>query len=94
MTYKELQKRLNPIEYYYVVYPDKRYCVEFNNIENSKGYIAAFGGELYDHFPYADFGYDDPYTFTEEWEVFNTQGKIEYDFDSSGNIMEVCGGTI
>lgn len=90
---KDLKQRLETKDYNYIVYPEKKVCIEVDSV-NSHVYVQTFGGIAYDHFPYEEYGYTDPYSFTEEWEVFGNSGRIEYEFDKDGLIREVCGGII
>lgn len=93
MTLRELKNRLVFPEFSYIVYPDKKVCIEVSK-EFGSVYSNIFGGILYEYFPYAEYGFEDPYTFTEEWEVCGASGRITYDFDAKGYVKETINGII
>ena len=65
-------------EYFYAVNANTKTCVEFYcSREDFYGYVNAFKvPEHYDHFPYAESGYEDPYNFIDEWSVYNTDTEL------------------
>ena len=91
---KELKERFNITEYCYIAYPEKKVCIEIEDAERGRAYIQTFGGILHTNFPYEEYGYEDPYNFTNEWELFGTQGRITYEVNDKGIVEEVIGGII
>ena len=89
MTIKEFKQRLTETEFGYIVYPNKEICIEMEDIEKAKIYAKIFGGIFYDHFPYEEYGFEDPYTFCNTWTVTNQNDDIiEYEVTAEG-VQEV-----
>jgi hypothetical protein len=65
-------------EYFYAVNTNTKTCVEFYcSKEDFYSYVNAFEiAKYYDHFPYAECGYEDPYNFIHEWTVYNSDTKL------------------
>lgn len=80
-TIKDLKLRLKTTEYYYLVFEKTKTIIEFTDWIEAQVYHRYFGGKMYLYYPYKQFGYDDPYTFTEEWTLMNRDGEtIKYDW--------------
>ena len=89
---KELKERLNTKDYAYIVYPNKKICIEMEDPEKATIYAKIFNGLAYDHYPYEEYGYEDPYAFTEEWTILtNLDERVSYDFTDNGVLVEVIG---
>lgn len=89
MTFKDCLKNLKSTTYYYLSYPDNKTCYEFNNVASASKYQSTFGGTLTDYFPYKDYGFEDPYAFTEAWKVHNAANDvISYEVDAAGKVIE------
>ena len=90
MSIKDLQERLTVQDYFYVVLPDKQICIELEDYNKAVAYAKAFGGIAYDIFPYEQYGFEDPYTFTEEWTILSNYGEtISYEIGDDGLVQEV-----
>lgn len=70
---KKVKEQLTVPEYSYVVFPDSKICFELNNSKGAAMFAEAFDGQMYPYYPYEDFGYEDPYTFTNEWTVYSAE---------------------
>ena len=82
---KEIKEKLNEQNYYYIVAPRKKICIEMTDKEEAEAYAAIFGALVYDYFPYAEYGYKDPYTFTNAWRVFDTEARgVHYEVSYAG----------
>ena len=78
---KELKERLTEVNYVYVALPTQGVIAEFTDEKMAHAYAKTFNGVFWDHFPYAEYGFEDPYTFTNTWVVLETSGEIvEYDW--------------
>ena len=89
---KALKERLKTKDYVYIVYPNKKICIEMEDLEKAIIYAKIFNGLVYDGFPYEKYGYEDPYTFTEEWTVLtNLDERVSYNFADNGDVVEVIG---
>lgn len=79
---KAIKEKIMVTNYVYVVLPDKKICIELEDMDKAKAYAKAFGGEVREVFPYAEYGFEDPYTFTNEWTILVNYGdKVEYEID-------------
>lgn len=95
MLIKDLKERLSRTpDYCYIVYPAKKICFEVMFEEEAQAYANTFGGIVFTHFPYAEYGYSDPYAFTEEWTVLDADGQIKYEVDNEGLVQEVNYGAV
>ena len=93
MTIRDLKERLTETEYVYVAIPNKDVIAEFTDVETAKGYASAFGGVVWDHYPYAEYGFEDPYTFANTWVTISSQGDIiEYNVSEDNAVIEVVVG--
>ena len=87
---KEFFDKLNIEDYIYVVLPEKKVCVELTDSEQASMYAKVFGGYISEVYPYAEYGYEDPYTFTNEWTVLVNSGDVaHYEVNENGEVMEV-----
>ena len=78
------------VDYAYIVFPNKEECIEIEDPEVAHIYAKIFGGIYYDHFPYAEYGFEDPYNFANTWVVTNMNGDIiEYNVEPDGTVKEV-----
>lgn len=93
MNIKDLKERLTETEYVYVAIPSKEVVAEFTDKEKATAYARAFNGIVYDYFPYKNYGYEDPYSFANNWIVLNTEGDIiEYNVTKDNTVAEVVVG--
>ena len=93
MSIKDLKERLAETEYVYVAIPSKEVIAEFTDREMATAYAQAFNGIVYDYFPYEVYGFEDPYSFSNEWVVLNTEGDIiEYNVAEDNTVVEVVVG--
>ena len=93
MNIKDLKERLTETEYVYVAIPSKEVVAEFTDKEKATAYARAFNGIVYDYFPYENYGYKDPYSFTNNWIVLNAEGDIiEYHVTEDNTVEEVVVG--
>ena len=93
MSIKDLKERLTEIEYVYVAIPSKEVVAEFTDMEVARGYAQAFGGVVWNHFPYAEYGFEDPYNFSNTWVTLNEDGDIiEYNVTEDNIVVEVVAG--
>lgn len=89
MMIKDLKERLTKTDFGYIVYPDKELCIEMEDLENARIYAKIFDGIFYDHFPYEEYGFEDPYTFCNTWIITNqVDDIIEYKVTENG-VQEV-----
>ena len=87
---KEFFDKLNTEDYVYVVLPEKKICVELTDYEQAGVYAKAFGGYVSEVYPYAEYGYEDPYTFTNEWTILVNYGDTaRYEVNENGEVVEV-----
>lgn len=85
-----IKKRLTETEYVYVAIPTKEVIVEFTDTEVASAYAKTFNGVVWNHYPYEEYGYEDPYAFTNDWVVLNSAGNIiEYDVTEDNIVVEV-----
>ena len=90
MTIKECIKNLKVEDYFYVVLPDRKICIELEDYDKAVAYSKSFGGEVSEVFPYEQYGFEDPYTFTEEWTVLTNYGDtVSYEVGEDGIVKEV-----
>mgnify|MGYP003297470051 CR=1 FL=1 len=93
MNIKDLKERLVEVDYVYVAIPEHKAIVEFTDMEVASAYAKAFGGIVYNYFPYEKYGFEDPYNFSNEWVVLNEAGDIiEYEVSEDSIVMEVVAG--
>ena len=93
MSIKDLKERLTETEYVYVAIPSKEVVAEFTDAEVASAYAKAFGGVVWDHFPYAEYGFEDPYSFSNTWVTLDAEGDIiEYNVMADNIIVEVVAG--
>ena len=82
--------KINVTEYKYLVMPEGLFVFEMDKSQNITIYQKTFGGIVYDHFPYAEYGYEDPYNFVNNWIVTLADGSIlTYEVDENGYVVEV-----
>lgn len=75
-------------ELYYVVSEKHKTIFELP-AEIAEGYANALGFALYTKYPYEAFGYEDPYTFTNDWTLIIATGEvIKYDENFNEIVME------
>jgi hypothetical protein len=90
MSIKEFVDNLKVENYVYVVLPEKQICVELTDYEKAQAYAKAFGGYVSEIYPYAEYGYEDPYTFTDEWTILVNYGDtVHYEVNENGEVVEV-----
>lgn len=78
------------VDYAYIVFPNNKVCVEIQDPEVAQIYQKTFGGILYNHFPYEEYGFEDPYAFVNEWSFTNAEGNtIEYNVTDAGVVEEI-----
>lgn len=93
MTIKDLKERMTEIDYVYVALPRQEVVAEFTDIEVANAYAKSFNGVVYKHFPYQEYGFEDPYEFTNTWTVVDAEGDIiEYQVNDSNQVEEVVVG--
>ena len=75
------------INFFYVVFENRKIVIESEDERFAKAYADTFDGKYYTYFPYADYGYEDPYSFLEEWKLWDSNGNvISYRWD--GDILQ------
>ena len=93
MTIKNLKERLTETEYVYVAIPSKEVVAEFTDAEVASAYAKAFGGVVWNHFPYSEYGFEDPYSFSNTWVTLDAEGDIiEYNVTADNIVVEVVAG--
>ena len=93
MSIKDLKERLTETEYVYVAIPSKEVVAEFTNAKVASAYAKAFGGVVWNHFPYAEYGFEDPYNFSNTWVTLDAEGDIiEYNVAEDNIVLEVVAG--
>ena len=93
MAIKDLKERLTEIDYVYVAIPSKEVVAEFTDVEVASAYAKAFGGVVWNHFPYEEYGFEDPYNFSNTWVMLNENGDIiEYNVTEDNIVVEVVAG--
>lgn len=71
-------------DFYYIVVEKSKTVFEMP-ASMAITYAKVFNLPYYTHYPYAEFGYEDPYNFTNEWEVYNTKNqRITYGLSYAG----------
>lgn len=89
MSIKHFVKNLHTEDYYYLVFPDRHLCFELAGVRKALVYTNTFGGKLYSHFPHEEYGYYDPYNFSNDWTVYADDGKIiKYELDARNQVLE------
>ena len=84
MSIRECLKNLKAEDYFYVTIPEKKICIELEDYDKAVAYSKSFNGELSKVFPYEQYGFEDPYTFANEWTVLVNYGdKVEYEIDGN-----------
>ena len=72
------------IDYGYIVDEKNKTIIEAE-LDKAQVLAHAFGKVCLTYFPYADYGYEDPYNFSNEWTVFNEDGqRITYGLSYAG----------
>ena len=93
MSIKDLKERLTETDYVYVAIPSKEVVAEFTDAEVAFAYAQAFGGVVWNHFPYKEYGFEDPYNFSNTWVTLDAEGDIiEYNSYSDNTVLEVVVG--
>ena len=93
MSIKELKAKLTNVDYIYIALPNRLVVAEFIDKDCAIAYAQAFKGVYWEHLPYKEYGYDDPYNFSNEWMVLNHKGDlVEYDIDKDNYVVEVLKG--
>lgn len=93
MSIKDLKERLTEIDYVYVAIPNKEVVAEFTDIKVASAYAKAFGGVVWNHFPYKEYGFEDPYNFSNTWIMLDEKGDIiEYNVSENNIVVEVVAG--
>ena len=93
MSIKDLKERLTETEYVYVAIPSKEVVAEFTDAEVASAYAKAFGGVVWNHFPYEEYGFEDPYSFSNTWVILDAEGDIiEYNVSEDNIVLEVVAG--
>ena len=93
MSIKDLKERLTENDSVYVAIPSKEVVAEFIDAEVASAYAKAFGGVVWDHFPYAEYGFEDPYNFSNTWVTLDAEGDIiEYNVSEDNIVLEVVVG--
>ena len=72
------------IEYGYIVDEKNKTVME---VELSKAQVLAraFGKVCLTYFPYEDYGYEDPYNFSNDWTILNEDGqRVTYSLSYAG----------
>ena len=79
--------------YNYVAIPNKEVVAEFTDAEVASAYAKAFDGVVWSHFPYEEYGFEDPYSFSNTWIMLNENGDIiEYNVTEDNIVVEVVAG--
>lgn len=93
MNIKDLKERLIETEYVYVAIPNQEVVAEFTDRRVATAYAKAFNGIVWNHFPYKEYGFEDPYNFSNKWVVLDKMGDIiEYNVAEDNTVMEVVVG--
>lgn len=85
----DLKERLHEEEYVYFVKEDTKEVFE-HNLDSGLNLMAD--AKVFKEFPYEHYGYEDPYTFTNEWTVYTVRGVVKYEVDKNGKVQEVYHG--
>lgn len=89
MSIKKFVEKLKVEDYFYIVLPEKKVCVELTDYDKAIAYSRAFGGIVFEYFPYEEYGFEDPYTFTEERTVLTNYGdKVTYEVGENSVVQE------
>ena len=65
--------------YFYLVNESTKTCAEFYEEFPTEEFIKEYtdkGLKFYDHFPYVEYGFEDPYNFIAEWYVYNEENRL------------------
>ena len=90
MSIKDLKERLTETEYVYVAIPSKEVIAEFTDARVASAYAKTFDGVVWDHFPYKEYGFEDPYNFSNAWVTLDKNGDIiEYNVSEDNIVLEV-----
>lgn len=90
MSIKEYIENLKVKDYFYVTIPERKICIELEDYDKAVAYAKSFGGELSEVFPYEQYGFEDPYTFTDEWTILTNYGDVvSYEVSEDGAVSEV-----
>lgn len=82
--------KINVAKYKYLVMPESHFMIEVDSSQDINIYQKTFGGIIYDHFPYIEYGYEDPYNFSNDWTMTLMSGDIlTYEVDENDYINEV-----
>ena len=93
MSIKDLKERLTETGYVYVAIPNQEVVAEFTDREVATAYAKAFNGIVWNHFPYKEYGFEDPYNFSNKWVVLDKMGDIiEYNIAENNTVVEVVTG--
>ena len=85
-----MKNRTKVIDYAYIVDEKNKTIIETESMEHAIWYAKAFNKMALSYFPYADYGYEDPYNFTNDWTVIGTDGNVvKYSLSYAG-IEEVA----
>lgn len=60
---------------YYLLDKYKREVIEMKHLDDIKEVLDSMKIKYYDYFPYEDAGYEDPYTFLEDYTLINLEGN-------------------
>ena len=90
MSIKEYIENLKAKDYFYVSLPERKICIELEDYDKAVAYSKSFNGELSEVFPYEQYGFEDPYTFTDEWTILTNYGDVvSYEVSEDGVVSEV-----
>ncbi len=82
--------KINVAKYKYLVMPESHLVFEIDSSQDISVYQKTFGGIVYDHFPDIEYGYEDPYNFSNDWVITLMSGDIlTYEVDENGYVNEV-----
>jgi hypothetical protein len=65
--------------YYYLLDKHKKEVLEFNYDEKTFTMLRSMGIKCYEHFPYEEAGFEDPYAFMDEYKVIKLADNILID---------------
>ena len=79
--------------YYYIVNKRSQIVCELRGDKASAEDLAKLSGcTLYDHFPYEECGYEDPFNFIAEWAVYShDNGRLYVQLDPENRVSIVEG---
>ena len=79
-------------KYYYIVNAKhKIVCEYFCELPDAERLARFSNCPLYDHFPYVEYGYEDPYNFIAEWSVYSNENarlRVELDWKNRVSVVE------